>query len=351
MPYRRKGSPVWWTSYTDAGGRRVRRTTGTTDRKEAEALEAKWKHEAYRAKFWDEKPSRSFDELMLAYLEATEREKRSAERDIYSTRHLKRFFSGRLLNDLGPLDVRAYVQARKAEGASQATVKREVGLFSSAINYARREWGWEVTNPCQGLRLKTPEGRLRWLTREEAGRLLECARQVRHADHLPDFIRLGLYTGMRRGEMLGLEWSRVDFREGLIYLEGQHQKNGKRGSVPINAEARAALLSRMAFRKEHCPEGRWVFCNRKGQRIASVKKSFAAACRLARIEDFRIHDLRHTCAAWLVQIGTKLPEIMELLRHADIKTTMRYAHLAPENVRAAVDRLVLAQSGHIAAVE
>lgn len=174
---------------------------------------------------------------------------------------------------------------------------------------------------------------------------------MRHADHLPDFIRLGLYTGMRRGEMLGLEWSRVDFREGLIYLEGQHQKNGKRGSVPINAEARAALLSRMAFRKEHCPEGRWVFCNRKGQRIASVKKSFAAACRLARIEDFRIHDLRHTCAAWLVQIGTKLPEIMELLRHADIKTTMRYAHLAPENVRAAVDRLVLAQSGHIAAVE
>jgi len=92
--------------------------------------------------------------------------------------------------------------------------------------------------------------------------------------------------------------------------------------------------------RAHCAGAPWVFCDSKGQRIASIKKSFASACRQADIEDFTPHDLRHTCAAWLVSSGkVTLPEVRDLLGHSTIRMTERYAHLAPERVRAAVEVL------------
>ncbi len=77
--------------------------------------------------------------------------------------------------------------------------------------------------------------------------------------------------------MLGLEWSRVDLERQIVYLGASDQKNGKTGSVPLNREAQAALLSRMRFRERYCPDSPWVFCDTDGQRIARVKKSFATA--------------------------------------------------------------------------
>lgn len=347
MPYRREDSPVWWVSYTDPSGKRVRRSTETTDRKEAEALEAKWKLESFQSKQWGAEPNRTFDELMLAYIKATQNDKRSAERDVFSAKRLYAAFCGRALTSLTPADIRSYIERRRAEGVGAGTVNREVGLLSAAINYAQREWSWNIPNPAARRRLREPEGRVRWITKAEAAALIRAAGKEYRAAHLPDFIRLALHTGMRRGEMLGLEWRRVDLQAGLIYLEGTHTKSGKRRSIPLNMEARAALISRASFRAEHCPDSPWVFCNSEGERIASIKHSFASACERAGILDFRVHDLRHTCAAWLVSAGVPLPAVRDLLGHSTVKVTERYAHLAPENVRAAVDALVTrSRSGH-----
>jgi len=103
-----------------------------------------------------------------------------------------------------------------------------------------------------------------------------------------------LHTGCRRGELLGLEWSRVDLKEGLFYLEGVHTKSGKRRSVPLNQVARTALINRARFRAKWCPDSPWVFCTRKGTRIQSVRGGFLDACAQAGISDFRIHDMRHS---------------------------------------------------------
>ena len=184
--------------------------------------------------------------------------------------------------------------------------------------------------------LKEPEGRLRWLTRPEAVSLIRAAEEEPMAPHLAPLIQLALHSGMRRGELLGLEWGRVDLQAAIIYLEGRHTKAGKRRTVPINAVARNAILNRARFRAEHCPDTPWVFCDAKGARIASVKRSFGTACERAKITDFRFHDLRHTCAAWLVQAGVPLTEVRDVLGHSTVKMTERYAHLAPENVRAAL---------------
>ncbi|CAI8803153.1 tyrosine-type recombinase/integrase [Methylococcus capsulatus] len=345
---KRKGSPYWWASYTDASGTRTRRSTGTADFKEAEALLAKWKLEVYKEKQWDEKPSHTFDELMLEYLREHEN-KRSIDRDRSSLKRLYPFFTEKALDTLTGLDVREYVKRRQGDGVKPATINREIGLLSAALNWARRELEWDVPNPVEGRKQKEPEGRSRWLTKAEAEALLHAAEQVARAPHLLDFIRLALNTGMRRGEMLELEWSRVDLHRSLVYLEGQHQKNGKAGSVPLNGEARAALIRRASFRAQYCPDSPWVFCDKEGQRIASVKTSFAAAVQKAGLQDVHPHDLRRTCGSWLVQAGRPIHEVSALLRHSDIRVTDRvYAHLAPENLRAAVQALEgnTAQSGH-----
>lgn len=350
MLHKRTDSQFWWVSFTDASGKRTRRSTGTSNRKEAEAIAAKWRLETFQANQWGKQPSRTFDELILAYLKATEDEKRSAERDKYSAKHLYQFFTGHQLEVLKGSDIRAYIVARKSEGAAQGTINRELGLFSSAINYARNEWDWDIPNPVMGKRLREPEGRIRWLTKEQAAQLIKAAETDSRAAHLPDLIRLAVNTGMRKGEMLGLEWARVDLRTNLVRLDSEHTKAAKRRGVPLNDEARSAILSRANFRAKYCPDSPWVFSNRKGERIGSVKTSFASACEIAQIKDFTFHDLRHTCAAWLVSAGASLIEVRDLLGHSTIKMTECYSHLAPDNVRVAVSRLdERSRFGHVAA--
>jgi integrase len=304
-------------------------------------LLAKWKLEAHQEKNWGKEPTRNFDELMLLYLDGPSARKRDKERDQYSAKQLYPFFTGRELNTLGAADVSAYIKQRTAAGIEPGTINKEVGLLSTAINWAKTELEWDVPNPAKGRRLKEPEGRIRWINRQEADTLLKAAHS---APHLVDFIKLGLHSGMRKGEMLGLEWSRVDLANGLIYLGSQHQKNGRHGSVPLNSIALEALVSRGKHRNKYCPDTKWVFCTRDGKRIEDIKKSFATACSKAKIEDFHPHDLRHTCATWLVQAGVSIREVAELLRHSNIQVTMRYAHLAPENVRNAVKRLETIES-------
>jgi len=350
----RPDSPYWWASFTDSRGRAARRSTGVRrdqdpDQVKAKALRAQWILEAETERVDAPQPNgqgHSFDELMLLYLGQVTPAKRAGERDNFSAKQLYPRFTGRILEKLSVADARAYVTERAAEGAQPGTVNKEVGLMSAALNWARRELEWDVPNPFQGRRQREPAGRDRWLTRDEATGLCRAAGEGGRAPHLADFIRLGLNTGMRPGEMLELEWSRVDLEVNLIYLGAEHQKNGKVGSVPLNLEARAAIASRARFRALHCPESPWVFCTKKGARIASVKKGFTLAVERAGLKDVHPHDLRRTFGSWLVQAGVDIRRVSELMRHSDIRVTARvYAHLAPADLADAVAVLDRAPKG------
>ncbi|WP_295400367.1 site-specific integrase [uncultured Thiocystis sp.] len=346
--YERHDSPYYWASFVDASGKRVRRSTGIRrsieGRREADALLAKWKLEAHRQRQWDELPTHSFDDLMLEYLKATAGERRSESTVHMHVRRLRLSFAGATIEQLRAAEITVYIRRRKGEGVSNSTINRELEVLSAAIAYAVREWEWPITNPVPGRMLKEPEGRLRWITRDEATNLIGAAKAQPKAPHLAPLIVLALHTGMRRGELLGLEWNRVDLNEGLIYLEARHTKAAKRRAVPVNAVAREALLNRAHWREEQCPTTSWVFSDLDGSRIGSVKRSFATACRNAGIADFRFHDLRHTCAAWLVQLGVPLMDVRDVLGHSTVKMTERYAHLSPAQTRAAVSVLEAGES-------
>ena len=347
MPYKHKRSKFWTASYTDANGRRVQRSTRTTVLKEAKALESRWRSEEWNKQSFDEEPSHTFEELMLMYLTSTKTVKRSFETDRKRAKSLNTYFAGMVVNDLSAQHIRGFIDKRRIDGVTDKTINKEMSLLSAAIKYAKREREWDIPNPVEGRRLRESEGRLRWLTREEADALIGAAKALPQdghpAFHLADFIVLALHTGCRSGELLGLEWDRVDLRNNLIRLEGDHTKSGRGRSVPINGDARAALLGRARHRAEHCPDSPWVFVNSnprwKGRRISSVKTAFAAACRRANIEHCTPHTLRHTCASWMVMEGRSLMEVRDILGHSTVKMTERYAHLAPERLREAVSVL------------
>src|SRR6476620_293086 len=119
MLFKRAGSAFWYIQYRDASSNRVKRSSGTTNRKEAEDLEAKWKLEARQQRMWGTQPTYTFKE--------TQDVKRSAERDAWIVKHLQRFFSGRVLVKLKRADVRGYIALRKSEGVKAATINREIG--------------------------------------------------------------------------------------------------------------------------------------------------------------------------------------------------------------------------------
>ena len=162
MPYKRKQkgskSKFWWASFTDANGKRIRVSTGTTQKREAVALEAKWKTEAFRGKAWGDQPSRSLGDLMLDYLTAT-KAKTTADRDAYSAQRLLGFFGQeRDLATIQPSDVSRY-RNHRLKSVSPGTYNKEIGLLSVAINYANSEWDWGLSNPCVGKRMPELQGR------------------------------------------------------------------------------------------------------------------------------------------------------------------------------------------------
>lgn len=336
--YQRQRSPYWWATLPNGRGGSTRRSTRIAIADDPSGVKAK----AVRAGWIAEGPpvpirqGPTFDELLLAYLGQVTPTKRAPDRDRFSAKALTPVFTGLPITSIGAVEVRAYIAARTAAGIQPGTLNKEIGFMSAATNWARTELEWDIQNPWQSRRQTEPSGRDRWLTETEAGQLLGAALKVDKAWHLADFIRLGLYSGMRPGEMLGLEWERADLQRNHITLKaGLHQKNGKPGRIPLNREARQAMLSRARFRAEHCPASPWVFCNRKGERIASVRKSFARAVSIAGLENVHPHDLRRTFGSWLVQAGVGIERVSELMRHSSIEITARvYAHLRPGDLAA-----------------
>lgn len=169
--------------------------------------------------------------------------------------------------------------------------------------------------------MTTQEGR----RRGGAGQGATACKKSRNST-LADLVEFCLFTGIRRGEALGLTWDRVDRSRGVIRLE--LTKSGRRREVPLSSNADAVLARRWTAGAVG-----YVFGSRNWN---SFRSAWQAALTAAQIENFRFHDLRHTFASWLVQRGRTLKEVQEALGHQTIVMTMRYSHLAPEHLRAAV---------------
>ena len=272
-------------------------------------------------------PGITFSEAIDRYLAAKAR-KRSLPEDARILGHLKEHFGKDTpLADMTASRISEY-KGHRLSTVSGATVNRSLALLRHLLRLAREEW--ELLDAVPRIRMeREAEGRLRWLTPEEATRLLSACRDSRNAD-LTDLVEFALFTGMRRGEVLGLTWERVDRARGVVLLDSTSTKSRRRREVPLNSRA-DAMLARRGSKSTGL-----VFGTRRWDHF---RTAWDLAVERAKLMDFRFHDLRHTFASWAVQRGATLQEVKDLLGHSSLAMVMRYAHLSPEHLRTAVARL------------
>jgi integrase len=176
--------------------------------------------------------------------------------------------------------------------------------------------------------LKEPTRRVRFLTREEADKLL-----AESPAHLADMAAFSLATGLRRSNVTGLQWTQVELVRRLAWIHPDQAKARKAIAVPLNAEAVLIIRRRAGKHPTH------VF-SYLGKPIRQVStKAWYGALARAGIRDFRWHDLRHTWASWHVQNGTPLHALQELGGWESPEMVRRYAHFSAEHLAPYADRL------------
>ncbi|MBU4232833.1 MAG: site-specific integrase [Desulfobacterales bacterium] len=341
-----KAGVSWQIDYYDPEGKRKMKCFAL--KKDAEAylgkVTAAKKEGRYHDVFDVKKESQTiFNELARLYVENFGFQRAFNTSKRYLLAVVQDHFGDRRLSEITYLDLETYRNRRKATPANgskqrtDASVNREMALISHMLSKAV-EWGMLETSPFKkGKRLMFKENnhRLRFLTEAEVAALLTASDDLKaHSPYLRPLVETALLTGMRRGELLALKWEQI--RNGFIYLEAGMVKSGKGRQIPINDRLAEVFKE---VRRGNQLKSEFVFCDSQGRRFYAVKRSFASACRRAGVEDFRFHDLRHTFASRLVMRGASLKAVQELLGHADMKMTMRYAHLSHEHLRDSVNLL------------
>lgn len=323
--YRRPDSRYWWIAATLPDGREIRQSSRSENREDAEALLAKLRLEAYREFHFGIKRQRSWQEAVVRYLEVKARLR--SYRDVQRIcRNLHPYLGHLMLDQINGDVVWSIVQGETRKGNKPATVNRYLATLRSMLRMVRDEWQWLDSIP--KIRLLPGEvERDRWLTKEEAERLLAAC-----PPHLAAIVRFALATGCRAREILGLEWSRVDLQRHTAWLN--QTKNGTPRGVPLNHDAVTVLEEQVGKHPQYC------FTFRDEPIKANVSNTaWFAALEKAGLADFRFHDLRHTWASWHRQAGTSCDELRELGGWKTRSMVDRYAKFATEHLTIAAARI------------
>jgi integrase len=254
-------------------------------------------------------------------------------------------------------------------GIKRGTVNRKVQRLSAALSKAVH---WRVIDrhPFQGLKpLKADKsGRVRYLLASEESQLREAMvakeddlrdarkrfndwKKARHrpelpprldvfATHLRPIVILALNTGMRRGEIFNLRWVDVDLEGKWVTVVGATAKSGHTRRIPLNSEAAETIE---AWKKQSGSTKRqdFVFPGVDGKKLTTITTAWRSLRSRAALQNFRFHDLRHHFASRLVQSEVDLNIVRELLGHADLSMVLRYAHLSPDTLKAAVEKVTI----------
>lgn len=308
--FRGKFYAVW----TDDEGRTQRASLRTTDREEAERRIVDFRREMAAP------PGSTVGDYVQAYLDYKKDRIRDHVRLVGAWGNAKDTFGALRPDQITPELCAEYAAHRRAMGRSDGTILKEINVIRQGLN-------WNKVATARFEAPSAPPPRDRYLTKEEARRLLDGCVQP----HVRLFVRLALQTAGRRAAVLGLTWDRVDFEHERINLTVVGETNRKRrATVPMSDQLKAELQA-----AKEAAQTPYVI-EYAGERVMNIKKGFAAAAMRAGLEDLTPHDLRHTAAVWMAEDGVPFEEIAQYLGHSSSKVTFAvYARFSPTHLRRA----------------
>jgi integrase len=328
--YKNTKGEIWYgIDYTD-NDKRHRRLVSKNITAAKQALEDKRNENRMYERLGLPRPTAKpplFDKFVRIYWDNHGRHKRSAERDRWALRPAAKFLGGKRLDRITTADVLAYREARMKR-LSNGTVNRDVALLKKMFNLAI-DMGYIHSNPARSKSLKP-------LKEPEVARVIsveEEAKIVRAAEpRIRPFIVVAVETGMRRGEILGLDWRDVDWRNHRVRVANRPDaptKSGKERWVPMT------LRARETFRELGPKPAGSIF----GGSRDTIWRHWKRAAKGAGMEKLRLHDLRHTCCTRAVEAGVPMFVLQEWMGHSSLETTRKYYSVAENHLRDAADRM------------
>lgn len=265
-----------------------------------------------------------FGELVEQYLEWCEiNHKGSYGSDKgYCANLVRHFKKDTPVHRIKSFDIERY-KAKRIHAVKPATVNHEVKCLKHMFKMATTVWELTEHNPTNGIKtFREDNERLRFLTSVEREQLINACKDG--PDYLRWIVLLATNTGMRRGEILNLEWKDVSLEKELIRIP--KSKSGKPRDIPMNQVAIDVLKSIPNTEGKIFP-------------IGEFRRSWNTALKRAGITNLRFHDLRHEFASQLVMSGADMKVVQEVLGHSSLRTTQRYAHISDEHKRNAVKKI------------
>lgn len=248
--------------------------------------------------------------------------------------HIVPALGNRTMGSLIPPDIARMIEGMRTQGYAAGTCNRALVLMRYAYTLAMR---WQIEgvnqNPAKELKNINEDNKIeRYLSSEQTEQLLHAVHSSKNP-MLGAIVAFLIYTGARKREVLDARWKDIDIHRKLWRIP--KTKSGKARYVPLSTGA----LHLLEVLREHAiPKAEFVFANPDtGLPYVSIYYSWNTARRQVGLPELRIHDLRHSFASFLVNAGRSLYEVQELLGHANIRTTSRYAHLSPGRLFEAVE--------------
>lgn len=266
--------------------------------------------------------------------------KKSEQRQGAQLHWWKKQLGSYLLSDVTPAmiaeqrDILLKGITKRGRLRSPATTVRYMAILSHAYTIAIKEWGWIETSPLSKVsKPREPRGRVRFLDNEERQRLLLACKASQNL-YLYPIVVLAISTGMRQAEILNLKWPDVDFDKKRVILH--ETKNGEIRAVTIAGMALELVQNLDKIRRL---DTHYLFPSKFPNQPIDIRTAWENAVKRAEIDNFKFHDLRHSCASYLAMNGASLAEIAEALGHKTLAMVKRYAHLSDTHTAGVISRM------------
>jgi len=328
-----KRGATYYCDITVNGGERVRQSTGTTERKQAQEYHDKLKAALWRQQALGEKSQHLWDEAALRWLRE-KKDKRSIMDDAAKIEWLQPRLGGLVLSAIDRETIMGVIDEKLDEGATEATANRYISLILAILNRAHIYWDWLDSAP-KIPRFTEATKRIRWITHDEADMLVKAL-----PEHLAAIARFALATGLRQSNIFKLKWSQLNMAQREGWIHADEAKGGVPIAVPLNDDAMDVLIAQRNVYRDVGAED-YVFVYEGSPMYGLEHRTWKKALARAGIENFRFHDLRHTWASWHVQAGTSLQKLMELGGWKSLDMVLKYAHLSSKHLANDAGNVVL----------